>query len=59
MGWYQRDDYITVVNGKEVFTKKHIIERERYMMCIIDRIETMAAAALVFSIIALIAVLAG
>ena len=59
MGWYERDDYITEVNGKEVFTKKHVIERERYMMRIIDRIESMAAAALVFSIIALIKVLAG
>ena len=59
MGEYKRDDYIVQVHGKDVYTARHSFERERNMMCIIDRCEVMAAAALVLSVIAMIAAVAG
>lgn len=59
MDEWKREDYVVQVDGKEVYTARQSFERERYIMCIIDRCETMAAAALVFAIIALLAILLG
>lgn len=59
MSEYKRGDYVVQVDGKDVYTARQSFESERRTMCIIDRCEAMAATALVFSIIALIAALAG
>ena len=56
---YKRSDYVIDVDGHQVFTVRYVFEQMGHQSCRIDRIEAMAAAALVFSIISLIAVLVG
>ena len=55
---FKRSDYVAEINGKEVFTTRYSVERERHLLRIIDRAEIIAAASLVLSILSIILILA-